>query len=289
VRASPTDADGLEWRELLTQLSSDSVSVKLRPPLVYLDHWALRRLSRRDNLGERKLFLDAFKERGTLMFSPMNMVELAGNSGDSMQEMRGFLDDLANNWLLSELDPETAHEALRRGVPQPECFMVPKDVFRVFLQESQKPRPGSFLLGATLGFVESEQFKAMLERREATLKGLLELLEKRREALRDGRLPSAPRGPKGWPLWILDSLMAYLAKEKKKLSINDVRDLFHAVLPLTFGQVVTLDGAWASLASKLKLEDTFIATSRNFAEGLARLETVSGGKQLAPRPLGLQR
>lgn len=44
------------------------------PPLLYLDHWALRRLSEDATLGNR--FLAAFRRRGTVMFSLMNVEEI---------------------------------------------------------------------------------------------------------------------------------------------------------------------------------------------------------------------
>jgi hypothetical protein len=60
------------------------------PPLIYLDHWALRRLSENQTLGER--FLAAFKNRGTVMFSLMNVVEIARDPvARRAEQIRDFL------------------------------------------------------------------------------------------------------------------------------------------------------------------------------------------------------
>ena len=44
------------------------------PPLIYLDHWAIRRLSSEPAFNAR--FTTAFRNRGTVMFSLMNVVEI---------------------------------------------------------------------------------------------------------------------------------------------------------------------------------------------------------------------
>jgi hypothetical protein len=59
------------------------------PPLIYLDHWALRRFS--SNTALKKRFLEIFRSRGTLMMSLMNAVEIPSSRGGSLTDRRHSL------------------------------------------------------------------------------------------------------------------------------------------------------------------------------------------------------
>ena len=48
--------------------------IRSEPPLIYLDHWALRLFSSNSRLRVR--FFESFRTRGTLMFSLMNIAEI---------------------------------------------------------------------------------------------------------------------------------------------------------------------------------------------------------------------
>src|SRR5262249_19192232 len=68
------------------------------PPLIYLDHWAIRRLSEDAALGGR--FLAAFRHRGTVMFSLMNVLEIARDfSTQRAAQIRAFLEALGVHWV----------------------------------------------------------------------------------------------------------------------------------------------------------------------------------------------
>ncbi len=73
-------------------------------PCIYLDHWALRRLSENPTLGNR--FLVAFKHRGTVMFSLMNVAEIARDASQQRaQQIRDFLAQLGLHWFPMTIDP----------------------------------------------------------------------------------------------------------------------------------------------------------------------------------------
>lgn len=101
----------------------------VRPPLVYLDHWAFRRLG--ENTYERSHFLKTFEKQGTVMFSLMNALEMTNNTGRSYDQVTSFLDDLGPHWLLTEVDPETCEQAEARGLPQPNCFLTDQRIAAV--------------------------------------------------------------------------------------------------------------------------------------------------------------
>ena len=60
--------------------------IEAQPPLIYLDHWAVRRLSENPVYGNR--FLTAFKHRGTVMFSLMNVTEIARDASPRLRNLR---------------------------------------------------------------------------------------------------------------------------------------------------------------------------------------------------------
>ena len=88
--------------------------VTAEPPLIYLDHWALRRLS--ENATLRHRFLTAFARRGTVMFSLMNVEEIARDeSPRRAQEIRAFSDQLGPHWVPMTIDPHRIMRAEQTG------------------------------------------------------------------------------------------------------------------------------------------------------------------------------
>ena len=84
--------DGVPYAEMWTE-----------NPSIYLDHWAIRNLA--SDTALQNDFFAAFKDRGTLMFSIMNVVEIAGNTGQSAAEIRAFLERVGPHWFLNTMDP----------------------------------------------------------------------------------------------------------------------------------------------------------------------------------------
>jgi hypothetical protein len=249
---------------------------------VYLDHWAIRRLAKRERNGEREHFLETFETRGTLMFSVMNAFEIAGNSGDSYTEIRTFLDLLGPHWLFTDVDPAACDTAIRGGIPPPSCFLVPNEQFAALIAKSPELESGRYTLGTALDVVQTPRFQALLGGRRAAQAALVALINASREQFKAGRPFATPPGPKGLPMWINLSLIQYLIKEGKEVAETDVRDLLHAIVPLACAHIVTLDKAWVSLASKLKLDNTRLFSSKNFGDALKSLREmdISGFRTL---------
>ena len=66
-----------------------------RRPTVYVDNDSLIEIARH----HRQRFLDCLVRCGTLLFSMMNAVDLAGPQGDSADFVRALLDDVGVNWV----------------------------------------------------------------------------------------------------------------------------------------------------------------------------------------------
>jgi len=108
-------------------LSDDQIQVSIRPPLIYLDHCAIRGISS-DPANSARL-KKIFEARGTLMFSVINMIEMAANSGRSYDQIRTMLDALGPYWVPSDVDPGRVDYNEKRGAVMPKSFFPPLTIF----------------------------------------------------------------------------------------------------------------------------------------------------------------
>jgi hypothetical protein len=259
---------------VLTRLPDGGVQLSVRPPLVYLDHCAARLIS--SDPAMRDHFRETFETRGTLMFSVMNMLEMAQNSGPSYERIRDLLNGVGPYWLPSDPDPATVHERERTAMLAPGVFLPPIEMIVGLFRASPA---GTFDLGAALDHLHDEDFRSrapeLLYRGDRS--GIMRILEANRRRHESGEKMPPLRAPKGSVAWIEASLARFLVKDRKKISENDVNDLFHAVVPLRYAMIVVLDKAWASYAQRLKLEDgtqIFPATKSGLARALDCMRTL---------------
>jgi hypothetical protein len=255
---------------MLDLLPDGGVRVSIRDPLVYLDHCAIRGIS--SDPVKRAHLRQTFEARGTLMFSVMNMVEMAQNSGDSYANICGLLDELGPHCIPADLDAATVEERQQRGVPPPGAFLVIPEMLGPLVRAMP---PGQVKFGTALQALQDADYRERAP-------GLL----RHPEMLRDLELyrARARRGEKMLPLpkpkyslrWIEISLIRRLLKDSKNISDNDINDVFHAVVPLGYARVVVLDSAWANYASSLKVPETdvFAATEPGLLAALDRFRTV---------------
>ncbi len=254
---------------MLTLLPNDKLEVSVRPPLVYLDHWAIREIS--SAATRRGHFLETFRTRGTLMFSLVNVLEMARNTGESYTRIRDLLDAVEPCWLLSDPDPRTVQEREKRGLIAPASFLVPLNILGAVFKNLPQ---GTLKLGSALDSLQDEEFRErareMLERPSDVRRYFL----RERRRYESGETFEPSRFPKGTPLWIKDSLSQSLITSNKRIVENDVVDILHAVIPLRYASVVLLDGAWADFARKLKLTDLQVFSRPQLDEALEAIRTV---------------
>jgi len=233
------------------------------PPLIYLDHWALRRLSESSTLGGR--FLAAFKHRGTVMFSLMNVAEIARDaSPQRAQQIRDFLEKLGQYWIPMTIDPIRIINAQEKGkTPDaaPACVSVgflsdPKFATRL----TMGPVSLAHVVDLTHG-PGGEDLRRATDQNTARL----------RQNVQDWRDEYA-RNPNAldrtFPLLKFDArkpmrgiyyaLARYTITDTFRLTDNHARDLFHAVASVQCADIVTLDAHWAGQVRKLKLPANFV-------------------------------
>ena len=232
-------------------------------PCIYLDHWALRRLSADRALSSRFLF--AFKHRGTVMFSLMNVAEIARDeSPQRAQQIRDFLAQLGPHWFPMTIDP-----------------------FRIINAEETGKVPDGLPPCASVGFWTDPQFAARLVTGPLSLAHVVDLtfgpggddvraetdrgtarLRQGIQELRDEHARNPKELDNKYPLLKFDALKPmrgiynglarYTITDTFTLNDNHARDLFHAVVSVHCAGMVTLDAHWAGQVRKLKLPANFV-------------------------------
>jgi|WetSurMetagenome_2_1015567.scaffolds.fasta_scaffold273644_2 hypothetical protein len=98
------------------------VKVGMKSPIVYLDHWAVAKIS--GNPAWRSRFIKALhKKDGTLLFSDLNIVEL-GRNIDAQPNVKLFLEEVGTHWCFIDVDAPAVIEREEKSVPgqMPPCF-----------------------------------------------------------------------------------------------------------------------------------------------------------------------
>jgi len=233
------------------------------PPCIYLDHWALRRLSENPTLGNR--FFVAFKHRGTVMFSLMNVAEIARDaSPQRAQQIRDFLVQLGPHWFPMTIDP-----------------------FRIIHAEETGNTPDGAPACVSIEFLRDPKFAARLATGPVSLAHIVDLtfgpggddlrqvtqqntaqLRQNIQGWRDEYARNPDELDNKYPLLEFDALKPmrgiyyglarYTITDTFTLNDNHARDLFHAVASVHCAEMVTLDAHWAGQVRKLKLPPDFV-------------------------------
>lgn len=234
------------------ELVENKVQYTVRLPLIYLDHCSLRNIA--SDPGRRRQFVRILETKGTLLFSWMNAAEMAPNSGRSVEDMRSLLDAVGPHWLLLDNNSETVAAREAGGTPAPQVFFD-EDYFKAWWSAVEPTDRGPFRLGTMLDLAEMPEFKAMWKERLHSLDRIVVLLREARRRMRVGAFkPSVRRDPACPSLTTYDTLVTALLKDGKNIVVNDVCDLLHAAVSLTYAQWVVLDGAWANYGRQLRRE-----------------------------------
>jgi len=228
----------------------------IKPPSVYLDHWALRLFSSRDDL--RKRFYELMEDKdSTLLFSSVNVWEVAKNTGESAEQIRSFLKIIGDRWFPLEFNPFTVIE-------KEECFKTPAFLGESFLRSYYPHIHGGPLhLADVITLTRENNFNEVIAVRieEITVEVTRTIDEQREWRKNNPSLKSLPIRPfdARFPTrFIFAGLMDFITKESYQFTINHVKDLLHATVALAYGDMVLLDSHWANLGKRLQLPSTLI-------------------------------
>jgi len=236
---------------MFKRLPDGTIQVSIRPPLIYLDHCAIRGISSDSKKCER--LRKTFETRGTLMFSVVNMLEMAANTGPSYEKIRDMLDGLGQYWVPSDIDPARAlAKEIHEHAYPPKVFFPPLSIFGHIFRALPE---GTFSLGTALEKIHDADFRSRAPSVLGNRPGFLKTLrENRARHLAGEKLVPLTAPPHTLP-WIELSLVRLLVTDGKKIKENDAVDLLHAVVPLRYAIVLVFDKAWASFARRIGLQD----------------------------------
>jgi len=230
------------------------VIASIRPPAIYLDHWAINEISANPAVLAR--FSDIFKTKGTLLFTLANTFDISGIQGDALDRTALFLDGVGENWFPLEMNPAK--------------------VMRAEKEYSEEKNPPYF----ADGFLES--YFPNIYNRKLTLKEIVNLvtenngsapvftsvgqtfeeMAKMFELFRakrssdpklKGQIPSADTFNVNRPTkFVYESLIYLMFAERFRLYKNQMVDFFHSTVALSYSEFVLLDKLWENLATKIK-------------------------------------
>jgi hypothetical protein len=257
--------------------------VESEHPLIYLDHWAIRRLSERAQLEDR--FFAAFKHRGTVMFSLMNVTEIARDaSPQRATEIRRFLERLGPHWVPMTIDPMRLIDAEDRGKTPDGVHPCVSAGFLSDPKFAQRLTTGAVSLAHVVDLTRGADGDAIRHDTSRQAAELVKSLQEWRDGHEtdpgalDGKYPVLPFDPHKPMRPIYHGLARLTITNGFRLTENHARDLFHALAAVRCAEMVTLDAHWVGQVRKLKLPADFV---KLYSE--AELDQFLGDLESAPK------
>jgi hypothetical protein len=220
---------------------------------VYLDNFAVSELAKPGDLRTR--FVGAMRQRGTLLFSIANAIEVSTSDA-----VWSFLDDIGPEWVPLALSPWQVADREKAGAgssaPISDHF-----VMSYFRERAHELSPnGSRLLDLSAEtFFRLSAIVSWVRKDEAAVRDVTAIDETIRKRIEDERtayekssdsldqsLPHIAFDPGRPANFALIHLLRTLVLEARafQLKPHDGLDLCHAVLAASYGQLVTLDKQW---------------------------------------------
>lgn len=230
-------------------------------PIIYLDHWALRKISERPDWRNR--FLAAFQMRGTLLFSVVHLAELAGNKGESVAAIRSFLEAIGPHWMVTSVDPfkvSTLEAAWKPGDKAPyvgDFFFKQGDFLKRLCN-------GPVSLAHLVDMLTEKDIEAIttdLPKSCATMAQSITQFRKaykKDPAILNKTFPAQQFNARYPMRFVVCGLMRSFVTDRFRINDAHIRDFFHTAVPLAHSHIVLLDKHWYAQAAKLKLSQQFV-------------------------------
>ncbi len=256
---------------------NDSITMSIRRPTVYLDHWALRYFS--SDQPNRNRFLSIFKNCGTLFFSWANVIEVSLNTGLSAEQIRSFLSEIDEQWCPITMDPVEVIEREKRYKPGNDDPSFDIDFMMTYYPYIHD---GSLSLSKIVELTQDDLEKPEPGSIHALTTEISQLVGSIRDQWRlnpqfvSDVFSDIPFDPDRPMQFTYNRLMRLICKETFRFTNNDALDFCHAAVSLAYGDFVLLDKRWVSLAEKLGLpaDRVRVYSKRHIDQFLCDLEQV---------------
>lgn len=224
-------------------------------PVVYLDHWAIRRFSSDSTLGGR--FIAALKASGgSLVISHANLAELTGPTDvKQIDQVADFLESVLPNifFALFNVEPAIQLENLPRDLSV--RLMLPPDID--LLKEVGRQRPDDFQrfsIRNTVRIIAAnrEELGATWRTSNQNLADRINQVRQDSTFVRKARVFTSH--PIGVPtLAVFQELLRPIYLDPTMaIKPSDGGDMQHAVLSISYCDFVLLDGKWEHFHTQMK-------------------------------------
>lgn len=226
-------------------------------PTVYLDHWAIRKLS--ENKLQSSRFVTAVRAKnGTVALSWLNLVEFSRVSDNDQVRAAGeMVHNLFPNLFFMEINPfeviKNENRLLAGDAPSPphadkellkEFFLLnqtttcPYDAVQLFQIAQESDRSGRLdsLVDTVLEWMTVPRENS---ENDTNLKRIL------RKPARTSRIQAGTRDI------LRETELQILLDCKAPMRRNDAIDLLHTVVPVSYCDTVLLDGHWRALVERV--------------------------------------
>jgi hypothetical protein len=242
------------------------ITVPVNPPLIYLDHAFLRRLSK--NMREQHRFLTAISRRGTLALSMLNMLEIGAHEpGPSVVKLHRFLVEVGNRWCLLNIDPigvsARAHE---RGEREEEMAFDRELTEEYISRTGNRSRVVGLDRFVPIARSDSAWARGQLDEMKSSIRAYLVPAQRHHEVTKRAMTPEIP-GARAEACFI--ELANSVLRSGTAIEENDIVDLFHAAVPLSLCDFVLLDGQWTEFSNRVPAPPR---RARVFSERKGRFE-----------------
>lgn len=223
-------------------------------PAVYLDHWAIRRLSSDTTLGNR--FLSALKASGgSLVISHVNLAEITGPTDPKHAgEIAMFLEAVLPNIYFAMFDVEKAID--QEKVPRDISIRLRAAPDIDLLLEVARQRPDDFQPFTIAGVIKviaehRDKLNATWTDSNRELADHINNVRSNAETVKQARnFKSHQRHVP--TLAVMQELLRPIFLDKTlAIGPNDAGDIHHAITSITYCDYVLLDGKWEELYGRM--------------------------------------
>ena len=229
------------------------VTFVTRPPLVYLDQWALNRIARHDLYCRR--FLRTLHKHGTLMFSWAAATEVTDLPDQSQWRLRAFLDAVGEHWFPLEILPEAVRARESSPGENSPCF----DEELVRQYAPQIPAGERFTLSWLVDLAADPRNEARAELAECKTEFVTQLAEQRKlEQESPGRAArvfrSEPFDPRRPVRFVLHAVYRDIIADRSwAITEDDSVRLLQAVVASAYCDFMVLEPSWFKRAKNWPL------------------------------------
>lgn len=215
--------------------SGDNWVVEIaRRPAVYLDHCGLSDLAVPGELNER--FLNAFRARGELIFSRLNLIELASRHDRGRREVERFLEAVGPAFFPVKFEFDEVFEAHKGRLPD-----IPAFTCRLLLDAILAAGRGPTLSGVVDHWVADDHRAFIEETKQAGSQAIMWLKAQ-------GTMDGADNVPCGQAPTVHVAARLFKARMSDLAAFpwepNDVHDMMHIIVPIVLADAIVLDKKW---------------------------------------------